>query len=512
MATKQLSGTQPQQQPQKPSYSPPLPPPLPPPCNTQKKTDKELKKEDITIQYKYYLENVNINFNENTINALNRYKLGHSNQKICNIKEQLISKIFNGESINNVLTKIKNIIENLAKQKQPINNCQLIKDTQKWVDCVGNCQKVLMKYLNMEINSIAYLLRVINKSYISINSGNPLSFIIIHNIDDRNKFLSDLKLNINDGESNPRLIMGFGPSASGKTYCAKSIIQMLKLTDNKFASVFMTIDGGIYRDESIIYQFIIKLLKEHNLAGINNMKIGGLSLQTIKGLTSLFDSTNVKKVVSKFLEKQKKDNVNFSLYIPETLGKCGIGNCRKQYQKYIDLIYGKGEPDPQWIGLYIYQHRYNLECTLPEIYKCKGTIQSGKEREIEEGKKYSNNAYDTSEKYGLQELLTAPIKYKIHNAGRQGGISIIEDLNLNSNSNNTIDKYLTIDNTRILNKIVKKFKNKGLENFRYSSKFDKCIKIELQTTEMITESHVRKYLKYKMKYLKLKELAKNLNN
>ena len=133
-------------------------------------------------------------------------------------------------------------------------------------------------------------------------------------MNNRNIFLSSLKLNINDIPTDPKLIMGFGPSASGKTYCAKSIIKILKSTDGNFPSVFMTIDGGIYREESIIYQLIINSLKYHKLAGLNNMKISGFSLKyQFPKLQSLFDSTNIKKVVGTFLEQQKSKISSISL-------------------------------------------------------------------------------------------------------------------------------------------------------------------------------------------------------
>jgi hypothetical protein len=57
--------------------------------------------------------------------------------------------------------------------------------------------------------------------------------------------------------------MGIGPSASGKTYFAKTIITMLSNTDLYFPKSFLSIDGGIYREKCYILLFSEKWLKFH---------------------------------------------------------------------------------------------------------------------------------------------------------------------------------------------------------------------------------------------------------
>mgnify|MGYP001616296616 CR=1 FL=1 len=47
--------------------------------------------------------------------------------------------------------------------------------------------------------------------------------------------------------------MGFGPSASGKSYWTKNIIKIFcKIYDN-YPDTFISVDGGIYRETSKIY-------------------------------------------------------------------------------------------------------------------------------------------------------------------------------------------------------------------------------------------------------------------
>jgi hypothetical protein len=485
-------------------------------------------------------------------------------------KEQLTKRIFD-KPLDQVIQEIEIEIQKMAT----INNakqCSIVND--KWIDCIGSCETILIKYLNMEINSVAYILRVINASFVrgdglkkeNVPKENvpkedriPFKFLINKKVysdviygNIPKKLLSSFKLVIEEPETTDkvkeaRLIMGFGPSASGKTFCAKSIIKMIGLTDSNFPKVFFTIDGGEYRKQSIIYQYIIKSLIKNGLEGFTNMKVGAVGLKDLfgKSLKSLFDSSSVKKVIGDFLNHQKKEyKTAISLYIPETLGKCKIKNCRQQYQKYIDFT-----GDKKWIALYIYQHKHDFECIYPGKYKCVGTTTSGIKREIDDGKKYSSKAYETSESYGLKHLLRkeTPIKFKIHNSGEKaGGLSIIEDLNEYSGNNpflpfleedQFIDTVVPSNNLRIK---LNKFKNTNtnmLDSYRYIKISKICIaknirdelerlerndfkKAALASANQSTNNNddddentgARKYLKYKMKYLKLKnELNININ-
>ena len=74
--------------------------------------------------------------------------------------------------------------------------------------------------------------------------------------------------------------------------------------------------------------------------------------------------------------------------------------------------------DTNWIALLIYQHKTGEECPYDLQFQCVGTTHSGKSRESDEGKKYSNSAYQHSMNQGLIELSNAPdMKFIIHNSG-----------------------------------------------------------------------------------------------
>jgi hypothetical protein len=226
---------------------------------------------------------------------------------------------------------------------------------------------------------------------------------------------------------NGRFILGAGPSASGKTYNAGLIIEMMKMVDPSFPTFFMTIDGGTYREQSVIYQTIIDAVKNKNqYPGLKNLMSASI-FDTFRGVESIFETDSIKKVINDYLlEQKKKEKFVVSLYVPDTLTYCGIPtNCIPKLQKYIDIT-----GDNNWIGLMIYQHKTGGDgCPLKEEYKCVGCTESGKKREKTEGKKYSSDAWKYSYDHGLQTIQKAPnFRFVFHNGGKPGRPSIFEDL------------------------------------------------------------------------------------
>lgn len=244
--------------------------------------------------------------------------------------------------------------------------------------------------------------------------------------------------------STSRLIMGFGPSASGKTQWMENMIELFWKIYPNFPSTFMTIDGEIYRKKSVIYRLIVREIMALNCAGFKNLVVTGLNLTREK---SLFEASIIKNVITEYLGNQinklrnlnklnellreQIKNLKISLYVPDTLGNCGMikSNCHEKYNKYIHIT-----KDRNWIGLLIWQHKIASECTFTPLHKCYGCEQTGKDTEKKDGKIYSSSAWSHSMKMGENEFMKAPGgKYKIHNCGdqkTQSGlkcISVIED-------------------------------------------------------------------------------------
>ena len=295
----------------------------------------------------------------------------------------------------------------------------------EWRKCLGTCSNILSAYIYDEIHSTHYILNCIAESAIwsdmvpqdkrdihfiqnpdASAGGNPRDYLT----GDWEHDSQYISLVLPDGYEG-RLIMGFGPSASGKTYWAQTLITLFSQTRPSFPKVFLSIDGGIYRKTSVVYELILEAIGEC-FEGVENLVSAGFSPIS----SSLFNADKIKTVIINYLETQKKP---ISLYVPETLGGCLL-DCSDKIKKYQKIT-----RDPRWIGVYIWQHLHN--CPYDDGMKCEGCERSGKRREKKEGKKYSSTAYDISCKNGLSMVEKAPGGiFKIHNSGNGDSQSTVE--------------------------------------------------------------------------------------
>lgn len=203
---------------------------------------------------------------------------------------------------------------------------------KEWQTCNGECNTILSALIQIELTSTAYMLRTISQSLLwpnKKNTDNPrVTFIFSAELtgkwdNDKDKItmqLLDEKGAPIDTNATTQLINAFGPSSSGKTYWAQQIINIFSEADKTFPKVFIAIDGGICRETSIIYSWIVRATQYACMNGLSNLVSASVLTQT----PSLFSSKNVKTAFIEFLTKQKK-NTPISLYVPETLGSCGWG-------------------------------------------------------------------------------------------------------------------------------------------------------------------------------------------
>lgn len=276
-----------------------------------------------------------------------------------------------------------------------------------WITCKDRCNKVIEEYVKKEIKSTAYIIRCLKMSMI----GNPLDISCsdIGKVTGVWKNDSNLFTINNFKQESGHLIMGFGPSASGKTFWAKNIISMLSDIDSASPKVFLTIDGGTYREASTVYQSVVGILNQKHIGGLTNLVSAGFSMGS-----SLFSSGKVKSTVADYLKTQNPPN----LYIPETLGGCKSGLSKKGFCSNIYSKYKKITNDESgWVGLCIWQHVEDTECVFGPEYKCIGCKESGKERERREGKKYSDTAWSNSFNSGIINAKKASKWFIIHNTG-----------------------------------------------------------------------------------------------
>lgn len=370
-------------------------------------------------------------------------------ENYIDIKPDLLDVILTENIFNFSLSKstVDEVVNELDEKKKT-------KKEGIWTYCTGSCVDKLKSLIQREINSTAYMLRFLSNSTIDITADkeqnipgkHPLKFSYnnpekkpITGEWENDKELFDLQsLDLDSG--NARFIAGLGPSAAGKTYWAKNIIKLLGKTEDNFPKSFLSIDGGATREYSVVYQDIIKALGQHpKIAGLNNLVSAGWD----PFHASLFKAGKIKKSAIKYLQEQKQKHGRsmVSLYVPETLGS-PMEKSHKKISKFVDIT-----NDLKWIGLYIWQHRTAVECTFPDNLKCVSTTDSGKSRELTEGKKYSSKAYNFSKKHGMAEIKKATgAIIAIHNSGGK---------KFNGAFNkSTVTEYPNAEGKRILNQTL----------------------------------------------------------
>jgi hypothetical protein len=338
---------------------------------------------------------------------------------------------------------VEGLVEGLVKSFIPKKDGE-----SHWKKCEGRCYELLERLVKAEIDSTAYMLRILCKAQIRVgNAGNAVSF---RKLSDKEQKLTGVwdedkgqlelvwkekeisgggveesKGNVGDVQeedshaNNGILVFGLGPSGAGKTFWGGKLIGLLNESGlllpggNVEPKCFLSIDGGKYRKESFVYQAIVSVVQKHG--GLLN-----LATKTLFNMDGriIFDSDYIKDRLLAWLCTQK---VRPNLYVPETLSSCdlgvfvrslhrvlGINNCKSKIQKYIDIT---GDNNP--IILHIWQHWDGQQCPFTTEYKCKGCEQSGHEREKEEGKKYPTyplSYYTAEHSAKIEELLALDTK------------------------------------------------------------------------------------------------------
>ena len=387
------------------------------------KRRRALSKDDIeALTEMNYLEKIIVDYK------------GEENQ-LNNVPE-IRKKILNPEIMN--LTDAEDQIEEVIDEVTGNKENKISAEKAKWIYCKKACVKALSSQIKKEINSTAFMLRVLSNSVIDTTANDegedgsfPLKFIY----EPGNGKLSGVwendhkyfKLKELDPESREsRLIMGLGPSASGKTFWAKNVIKLMREANTNFPRSFLSVDGGLVRELSYVYQDIIRALAKHpKIKGLHNLVSSGWD----PFHESLFKSGHVKKSIQEYLKTQKPfsdSKLPVSLYVPETLGSPFTDGFEKGIDKYVKIT-----GDPNWIALYIWQGRTPEEDRdwvnkfkkenpglVNEEIEAISTTVSGEGRELEEGKKFSAKAYKYSKDHGYGALNRAPgARIDIHNSG-----------------------------------------------------------------------------------------------
>lgn len=434
----------------------------PPPGITKKRSnaqesawDKEIKlEEDYIKDIKFYDEQ------SNQIKSLKDIQGGRIQEKIMTVNQ--LDFTDNDNKIKDVIEKIAmkinhQVVENASEESH--RNIQ-----NEWVKCDSQCSKQLKNLFKQELELTVFILRVLSASLIDSSKDKRFPMVFrclpdnvqhLNGIWDHDKDLIQIYFHPEERTREKKLIYGFGPSASGKTFWAEKVIDLMETTNPNLSKSFVSIDGGIIRDKSVMYKHVVKMAHQQGL-GFNNLVVAGVSLKK-----SMFSSGSVKKAMLKFLEEESSrfDYNKLSLYIPETASN--IGKVEKADKTY-KLITG----DPAPTSLLIWQHvneanfcnkkfkifgtgKWSCMCDFQEGFKCVGTKISGELRSQEEGKQYSPDAWKTSMVNGKKMLRKSlGSRIMIHNSGAPGNKSTIieegvagEYLLDNEGSIKLIEKY-----------------------------------------------------------------------
>ena len=339
---------------------------------------------------------------------------------------------------------------------------------EKWKACKSKCKaSILKEYVKDEMESTAFVLRCMGEAILA--NAKKLEISLTGKKDDiTGKWKKDHKLFklVSWNQSKGRLIMGFGPSASGKTFWAENVVVILNKTINFPPGRWLSIDGGLYREVSKVYQVIVNAAHKHlgKKSGLTNLVKSGIKLPGLGG-GSIFSSSKVKTHIYEWLKTQENKP---NLYIPDTLGSSTGG-----WHKWRDLTKTKDS----WIGLCIYMHKQGGEkCPFSKDFKCLGCEKKGKDRQASEGKQYSSMAYGTTYERGMKTAKKASKWMLIHNTGQKGKISTIQT-NFSGREKGKLEGLSAKYNFRIVDDIVKTEK---AEKTRARSSSKMCTIIEIK--------------------------------
>lgn len=336
----------------------------------------------------------------------------------------------------------------------------------EWGLCLDSCLEVCSEAVSDELDHIQYYINIFENGFLNVTpefSGIETDSWKTVKYDFKVTRLKQSHSIKRGGSPWPGgqevdLVLVSGPSASGKTFWTK-----MGLLDVLFPETsFFAIDGGDYREVSVMYQLINLLAKspkditvnledtaikdetlKQRIAELDLKGWGGEGFENLNPSSlhdyaarknkhieshAIFDSDLVKASVKQFL-KNCHNSTKFSLVIPDTL----TGSISKKFfAKWWNL--SSTNRKIMKCVVHVYQHHSvfaKQEFARPyskgKVRCCKTTYQSGTEREKQEGKKYTTGSktWIASHKKGLNKCLSALVDMGyciiIHNNNNKDG-------------------------------------------------------------------------------------------
>jgi hypothetical protein len=384
----------------------------------------------------------------------------YDNNKLISgdIYEKFLYTILSKLLIPSVIEKINNALEYMITTSS--NEVNTIENGYnrvniRWVQCRNTCKKLLQDLFNEEktytICWIIYLLKyiihpsnVMYKLVLRISQQDLSSITGDWEQDLRYFKLEYISTNDEYGDipqEKFKLTM-YGPSASGKTFFGKTLIDMLyDLNNNKkyLKKSFIAIDGGISREYSITYRIINSILDSRNSndeSSKQRINLSDVSINiTIPGVYRKIKRTFSGE--SKYIFKGFQNNIidfyyntinPYNVYLPTTY--VNFYKVASKKVKSPTLVGGLERNFDIEYNCCIYQCLN--KCYYKDDYKCMTTKYSGIKRSISEGKRYNGKMHEYSLVTGL-DVVKQTGGLHIHNSGHQDRRSILIDYSIGNN-------------------------------------------------------------------------------
>ena len=338
---------------------------------------------------------------------------------------------------------------------------RLIGDTSEWEKCNSDCISILKGFVDIETSMTFYWIKYLNECLIKSSDTSKIEITCSDKLTglwevDRDKLKIVVKSDM--GENNiSGVIPVIGPSASGKTVWVVNLVKSLGEGGQElirhiyreeeyepYLAGVLNIDGGIMREMTDVGRAIVDCLRSQNRSTVGISNYHG----------NIVDSSDIKRKLIDFLTHvHSTHDSKFMVALPDTAtSSMGLGSAGIKFKNYMFGSLGiRGFVTTEFIPIcfYVYQHLTSGDCKYANTtfegrgtrvieggFKCVGCTESGREREKEEGKKYSagwrgknyKSAHALAENIVqfLSESNTPPtLCLKIHNSGRKA--TVLED-------------------------------------------------------------------------------------
>lgn len=200
-----------------------------------------------------------------------------------------------------------------------------------------------------------------------------------------------IQIQVSDNQNTPSFVLASGPSASGKTFFAKIIVDQIILRP------MVVVDGSLSRAHSLVYQ-TTKIVMDAAVVNMNVTVKNDILKSVVKSLGfGEFDSDKIKHHFMEFLQGKLRQGI--SIYIPDTLSST-------ESLHFVEELHNLSRADPAHsYQILIFQHLTPQQCPFFNTdYVCKGTEPSGRARQKQQSKKYSSLGYSKSISLGIDTL------------------------------------------------------------------------------------------------------------